>query len=345
MAKPSNVLQFAPVSSKHYTDRSQFLAAVQAVQEQVMLVDATSVESMDVDGNLDHMNARLTQRAFEDLCALTQTPESYVRRVAKRNEALAMDIMRDAFGSGLLKGCVLLVDTASNRVEGAVLEAKHNPPDVAELMRLSLSAEKGTRFMGGWIAGTSSRMCATTGEPVDVKTGKPAEVGDLMSTGYELMTDFGSPACTSITDYAERLICLNGMLARDQQHCEVRKHAGFEIDDKLLVSFLSSIERAKVMHTLARRATKHFFDGKSIKKVIETIAEGQHPAASVKLAEHAKKQAVVEAQRDCRKPGEICLWDFVNGVTDAAKHAPSLDRRRDIEHFGYALMCDVLEAG
>lgn len=344
MSKSPSVLSFAVPKALHLTDRSQFLDAVAAAQARYDLIDAADVDGMDVDGNLSGVEARLSARAFTDICALTQTPEAFVRRIAKRNEALAMDVMRDALNSGMLRGCVLLVDTESDRVDGVVVEDKHNAPDARELFRLSLSAAKETRMTGGWIAGTSFRMTATIGAPLDVKTGKAAQVGDLMGTGFEIVSDIGSAACTSISDYAERLSCLNGMLARDQGHSCARKHAQFDLDDELVATFLVTIDRAKLMHALARRATKHFFDGDGVKDVLQRISNGSHPAASQKLCDHAKQQALVEAQRDCRKAGEICLWDFVNGVTDAAKHAATLDRRRDIEHLGYVLMSDVLES-
>jgi hypothetical protein len=344
MSKSPSVLSFAVPKALHLTDRAQFLDAVAAAQAGYDLVDAAEVDGMDVDGNLSGVEARLSARAFTDICALTQTPEAYVRRIAKRNEALAMDLMRDALNNGMLRGCVLLVDTESQRVDGVVVEDKHNAPDAKELFRLAMSAAKDTRMMGGWIAGTSFRMTATIGAPLDVKSGKAAMVGDLMGTGFEIVSDVGSLACTSITDYAERLSCLNGMLARDQQHSCARKHAQFDLDDELLTTFVATIERAKLIHALARRAANHFFDGDGVKDVLKRISHGTHPAAGQKLCDHAKKQAVAEAQRDCRKAGEICLWDFVNGVTDAAKHAGSLDRRRDIEHLGYVLMSDVLES-
>ena len=340
MPKSQNVMMFAQAPAKHFTDRALFIDAARAAQEGYTLRDATDADGMDVDGLLSGVDARLTPRAFADLCVLTQTPETYVRRLAKRNESLAMDLMRDAMNSGMLKGCSLLIDTKSSRVDAVVVEDKHNAPDVPDLMRLALSSSKECRFMGGWITGTSFRMTATNGAPRDIKTGKAAQVGDLVGTGFEIVSDFGSAACTSITDYAERLSCLNGMLARDQQHSQTRKHAQFDLDDELIRSFLVSIERAFSMHALARRAARHFFDGNGVRKLLETISSGSHPAASQKLADHAKEQAKVEAQRDCRQPGAICLWDFVNGVTDAAKHAGTVERRRDIEHFGYVLLSD-----
>lgn len=342
MAKSQNVLSFAAPTSQHFTDRALFLDAVTAAHGRYDLVDATLADGMDVDGNLSGADVRLSAKAFSDLCTLTQTPETFVRRVAKRNEALAMDVMRDALNCGLLKGCALLVDTESARVDGVVVEAKHNTPDSRELFRLAMSVSRDTRFMGGWVNGTLFRMTATSGSPRDIKTGKAAQVGDLVGTGFEIMTDFGSAACTSITDYAERLSCLNGMLARDHGHSHVRKHAQFNLDDELLKAFLVSFERSAGIVAMARRAAAHFFDGDGVRNIMERISSGSHPAASVKLCDHAKKQAVAEAQRDCRPPGAISLWDFVNGVTDAAKHAGSVDKRRDIEHFGYVLMSDVL---
>lgn len=342
MAKSPNVLSFAAPAVQHFTDRTLFLDAVAAVQGRYELIDADDVDGMDVDGNLSGVEARLSAKAFTDLCALTQTPEAFVRRIVKRNEALAMDVMRDALNCGMLKGCALLVDTESARIDSVVVEAKHNEPDTRELFRLALSVSRETRFMGGWINGTSFRMTATNGSPRDIKTGKPAQVGDLVGTGFEILSDFGSVACTSVTDYAERLSCLNGMLARDHAHAQSRKHAQFNLDDELLKSFLLSIERSTAIVSLARRAASHFFDGSGVKKIMDRIANGPHPAANAKLCEHAKKQALVEAQRDCRPPGTISLWDFVNGVTDAAKHAGSVERRRDIEHFGYVLMTDAL---
>lgn len=343
MPKATNVFSFAAPVTKHFTDRVEFFEAARAVQDGYDLVAASDVDGMDVDGNLSGVTARLTARAFSDVCALTGTPEPFVRRIAKRNESLAMDIVRDAVNSGLLRDCVLLVDTESRRVDAVVDESKHNTPDIPELMRLALSASKETRFMGGWLNGTTFRMTATGSEVRDVKTGAKATVGDLMGVGFEILSDIGSVGQTTITDYAERLSCLNGMLARDSSHAVVRKHAKWSIDDDLLKSFLVSFERAGTIFQLAKRASQHFFDGNGARKIVTAISEGSHPAASQKLCDHAKKQAMAEAQRDCRPPGAICLWDFVNGVTDAAKHAASLDRRRDIEHFGYTLMCDVLD--
>jgi len=342
MVKASNALSFAVPGVLHLTDRVAFIEAARAAQGRYDLVEASDADGMDVDGNLSGTDGRLTARAFSDICALTQTPEPFVRRVAKRNEALAMDLMRDALNGGLLRGCVLLVDTESARVDGVVVEAKHNAPDVPELMHMALSSSRDTRFHGGWISGTSFRMTATNGAPLDVKTGKKAQVGDLMGTGFEIVSDIGSAARTTITDYAECLSCLNGLLARDRQHSQVREHAQFDLDDELLRAFLQSLRRATEMHGLARRATQHFLDGPGVKHVIDRITNGPHPAASQKLCDHAKASAVAAAQRDCRQPGEICLWDFVSGVTDAAKHATTVERRRDIEHFGYALLNDVL---
>lgn len=339
----SSVFHLAAPASVHFTDRAKFFDHVAAVQSRYDLVDATLAEAVDVDGNLDGVNARLTARALTDICVLSQTPEAYVRRIAKSNESLAMDMLRHSFGSGLLGGCVLLVDTASRRVDGVVQEAKHNPPDVAALMHLAMSTSRDARFMGGWIAGTLMRMTATSAAVRDVKSGEPARVGDLMSTGFEILTDFGSDAQTSIADYAERLSCLNGMLARDSAHVSVRKHVGFEIDDALLTTVLMSVERSRAMVGLAKRASEHFFDGPGVKRVLHQISSSSHPAASAKLCEHAKKQAVVEAQRDCRKAGALCLWDFVNGVTDAAKHEKTVERRRDVENLGYVLMTSMLD--
>lgn len=335
--RSTSVLSFAPSPFVHFTESSRFLTEVQETAASAELVDATLARAMDVDGNLEGQDLRMTAAAFSDLCALTQLNEAYVRRVAQRNEPLAVDVIRDAMSCGLLRGCSYLVDKREKRIDAVVIDAKHNPPDYAALVRNALSASRETRFLGGWISGTRFRVTASAGDVRDVKTGKSAKVGDLVGTGFEILTDLGRPGCTSITDYAERLSCTNGMIARDKSQTETRLHDKLAIDDELLTAFLVSTERAKHMIHVARRATQHYFDGVGVTKVIERV--NRHPLLKV---EEVKSRAIAEAQRDCRKSGEICLWDFVNGVTDAAKAAKTLDSRREIEGFGYALMVDVL---
>lgn len=211
--RSTSVLSFAPSPFVHFTESSRFLTEVQETAASAELVDATLARAMDVDGNLEGQDLRMTAAAFSDLCALTQLNEAYVRRVAQRNEPLAVDVIRDAMSCGLLRGCSYLVDKREKRIDAVVIDAKHNPPDYAALVRNALSASRETRFLGGWISGTRFRVTASAGDVRDVKTGKSAKVGDLVGTGFEILTDLGRPGCTSITDYAERLSCTNGMIA------------------------------------------------------------------------------------------------------------------------------------
>lgn len=42
-----------------------------------------------------------------------------------------------------------------------------------------------------------------------------------------------------------------------------------------------------------------------------------------------------EANRENRQEEEVTLWNFVNGITEAAHEAPSLHRKVEIESLGY----------
>lgn len=342
MAKNS-VLRFAKTPTLPFTERGAFLQAVEATQESYDLVECKGAKGMDVDGEIDGLDVRLSDRAFSQLCKRTQIPEAYVRRVAARNESLAMDIVRDGIQCGLLRGILFLTESSSGRVEGLVDEDTYTSPDVRSLLTHALSVQRGMRVTGGWINGTLIRMTATSGKPVDVKTLKPAQTGDLVDFGFEIVTDFGSVGATSVSAYAERIEEGAGLLVPDTRKCGWHSHTGYNIDDEVLKVFVRSMQKSHDILRHANLSTKMFLDGAGVKAIRHELTEGNSPAASAGLSQHATTQAAAVATKDCRKQGEICLWDFVAGVSDAAKHAVSIDRRREIESLSYTLLLSGVE--
>lgn len=340
--KRTNRLSFAPIPTMAFAEKPVFLKSIEDWNDHYAHMDAEDMTAIDIDGNAVGTDYRLSAPAFSDVCRMLGVPERFIVSLTHRNESLGLEVLRDAISAGLLRDALMIVDMQSNRIDGFVRPDRYNPPDVGALVKMATTFSRDTSFKGGWICGTRVRLTATVGQTIDVKKNRPSKVGDLVGVGFELVSDIGPVGTTAISDYVERLSCTNGMISRSSVSRITTPHEGFGIDDTVLRALVRAVSGSTSMVEMAHRASSMFLTGDDVRAVRSFIGTDSHPASSKELSEHATKQAQAEVTADKRKPGEVCLWDFVNGVTDAAKHTSSLHARQDMEDFGYVVMSSFL---
>lgn len=326
--------RLAEVETRQFHDHDSFFGALARQREGRVTVPAKAVQSVGIDGNIGSEGLRLTDEAFSSLCKLSKVPTSFVKALAKRNESLAMQVLQDGLDFVFPKDeVVLVVDTEHSRVEAVASE--HEPFPHEQVMEWARSANPDMQLVRGWIHGALARMALVSPREHE------AQVGDIVQVGVSVENDCGPLGFTSLTDYVERLSCSNGMTARDKSRMQSVAHSIDGLEDAVTAALVESGRRVTGLVPAMQRATGHFFDAKGVRAVREYLSDARRGGGR-SLEARATRGAVEEARTAGRKEGEITLWDYVNGTTEAAKHQSSLEKRRNVEALGYGLLTSVL---
>ncbi len=345
MTKVPVGFEFATVAVQKFDSSTAFATALRKQRENYSLVPASGVSGFAVDGRLEGQSEdlRVTREAASQLCSIVGVPPAFLFSLAKRNEPLAQDVIRDAVSAYDCTGLHMLVDSAAARVDGFTLKPQESVPS-DRIVAMAQSAAPNGHMTGAWIAGPLSRVAIVGEAGTDVRR-KSSKVGDIMRAGFEL-TNLLSPTggVSTVTDYVYRLRCANGMLSVDASGIVRIPHydAGDGAEHRIGAAVLAANARSIEMLDLSRKAAATFLDLPALKKVQSFLLNPAH-GGGVNLLKQATQTARREATNDGRSPGEVSVWDFVNGVTDAAKQAKSLERRRAIESLGHRLLLSSMD--
>ena len=321
-----------------FTALEGMLGAVQDQADNVALVDASVLTNVDIDGRIigtgkgKDSDFQLSHAAFGDLCHFCKLPVSFIKRRAKMNEALAMEIVQDCLAHEFLHGSdrQLVVDVRTMRVDGIVGADTYSPIGNAEVMDYAMTAMPGLEFSNGWLEGPHMRVCATS--PADLFE-SPVKVGDITKFGVDVNNHINGDGSATIADYNERLKCTNGMTARDRGHCEHIVHRG-DVSFNVQSAVVRAANRAPILAAIMKKAASHLLQPSEVRALrawLATPSNGGNPSLDQKVTGAAMR----EAQYEGRHEDEVSLWNFVNGVTEAAHDTSSLNRRSELEALGY----------
>jgi len=142
-----------------------------------------------------------------------------------------------------------------------------------------------------------------------------------------------------VDQYNERLVCTNGMLRRGRGHTSRIPHQG-DIELKAQQAVVQAADQAIEMVPLMRHSAERLMmpdDIRKARRVIGDTTRGGGRSLSATVVQSAMRESATEG----RQAEEVTLWNFVNGVTEAAHSAKSLQRRVQIESLGFDLLRTV----
>jgi hypothetical protein len=307
-----------------------FQNALAEQKENTALVDGEHLSFIDIDGKVDGTDWRMSFAAFSDLCYWTKTPVAFVKRLAKIDEALALDVVRTMIEKMFKRGPekMLVVDAKQNLINGIVGKDSYSSLANAHVLDYAMSSDTEMEFCEGWLAGPNMRFTTTT-----PKTVAEPNVGDIVNIGMSLESSINGDSSVKVSDFAFRLKCTNGLTARDSQHTERILHRG-DVEFNVQQAVVCSAARASQLKPMMDAAAKNFLGPEgvaTIRQFISNPKNGGSPSLDVKVV----KNAMLEAKDEGRPEEEVTVWNFVNGVTQAAHDTKSLDRRLELEAVGY----------
>jgi CBS domain-containing protein len=317
-----------------------FHQAVSTQAKNTTRLNADFMRTIDLEGRIEEAESdglRLSKAAFADLCHFSQVPVSFVRKLAKEDETLALDLIKHRikvqFQTGEEK--VLVIDKGSGRIEGIVGKDTYKELSNAAVLEYVLSANDGLEMSNAWLEGPKARMTF-----IDKTKPFEAAVGDIVHTGTSIWTGINGDSAVNICDYNERLVCLNGMTARDRVHSERVIHRG-DVEFNVQAAVMRSADRAKTMVPMMQAATHQVLDTPDIRRIRSFISNPRNNGTP-SLDERVSSYALTQSQRGGRDEGVVTLWDFVNGVTEAAHDARTIHRRGEVETLGYRVLSDFV---
>ena len=322
----------------HFTAIEGMLTACKEQADNVTLIDASILENVDIDGRLIGSgkgaddDLRLSHAAFGDLCHFAKVPVSFIKRRAKLNEALALEVLRDCISHEFQYGAdrQLVVDLRDHRIEGIVGAETYSPLGNAQVLDFAMTAMPGLEFTAGWLEGPRLRVSATSPEGTFES---PVKVGDIVKFGVDVHNSINGDQSCSVADYNHRLKCTNGMIGRDKTHCEHIVHRG-DVQFNVQSAVVRAAERAPVMASIMQKAASTLLQPSEVRALrawLKDPKNGGNPSLDGKVVEAAMR----EAQYEGREEDEVTLWNFVNGITEAAHDTKSLNRRSELEAMGY----------
>lgn len=330
-AAPASGFQLEKPKLEHYQNADAFRQALRAQKDAVALMDADEMLEIGVNGEIGGTDWRLSHAAFSDLCNFSKTPATFLKSLAKDDEQLALDVvasrLRTRFHTGQKK--VLVLDTRYNRVEGIVGKESYTPISNFDVFDFTLTAAQGLEMSNGWLSGPNMRLTA-------LQKGTPPiepQPGDVVNVGISAENAIHGDASVLIMDYLERLVCTNGMLARDNHHMERIIHRG-DVEYHTQKAVVTSAARAELLAPALTAAAKHFLDDKAIDS-LRAYLRNPRNGGNDSLDANVTRKAVKEAVSEGRPSEEVTLWNFTNAITEAANEAPSLQRRNELEAMGY----------
>ena len=321
--------QLSKPLTQHYNDMDGFSKAIKAQADAVVMVDAVALNKVDLDGRIIGTDWRLSQTAFSDLCHYADVPVRFIKDLAKSNEMLALDVMQERVHRKFAHhDRMLVIDTRDGTVNGIVGKTSYSPISHLDVVDFAFTANPDLAFTNGWICGPTMRMTATAENSV-----AEPQKGDLVRIGMNLENAVHGDRSCRVCDYAERLKCTNGLVARDGQHMDEIRHVG-DVEYGVQKAVVTAAHRAEEMAPLMHAATSKLLNLDAIRSIRHFVADDKR-FGGVSLSETMKDAAMLEAKDEGRSLEELTLWNFVNGITQAAHSADSLKRKTEIESLGY----------
>lgn len=317
---------------RHFKNPDTFRQAIKESSDCTAMVEVEPkmFQQIDIDGHVEGSGWRLSNAAFGDLCHWTKTPVSFIKRLAQYEETLALEVLESVikrhFHEGPQKS--LVIETKTGRIDGIVGTESFSPISNLDVLDFTLSGSAELTLSNGWLAGPNMRFTATM-------KNKPAEPrkGDIVHCGINAENAVHGDCSVKISDYAERLVCTNGMVSTEQGNCEHIVHKG-DVQFNTQKAVVNSSTRAELMIPFMQRAVAKMMlpdDLKTIKSWLQDPRNGGSPAFYNKIV----RKAMREAEKENRVQYEMTLWNWINGITETAHETDSLHRRGELEALGY----------
>ena len=322
-------------TTQEFKTLDQFHKALVAQKDAVVLLDAGEIglDAVELDGTVAGTDYRLSQAAFGDMCNFAKMPSGFIKRVAKVDEQLALDLISSQLSTTFRRGGTksFVVDTRSKRIEGIVGRDSYSPLSNLDALNFSMSAENGLEFSGGWLSGPNMRLTTVN----RLKPVEPTE-GDIVNLGSAISNSIHGDSSVRIAAYCERLVCLNGMTRRDRGYGAVIPHRG-DVELNVQRAVVQCAENSQQFVRLMEYAAERFLTGdeiKTIRRFLSDTRNGGNPTIERSVLTRAQQ----EAQNEGRDSVSVTLWNFVNGTTSCAREAKSIQRRAEIEELGSKLL-------
>lgn len=335
VSQPSG-FQFAQTEFLSFSQLDPLRKELRSQAAATELIEASALARLDAEGRVlgvEGDRLRLTRAAFGQLCHLCKLPRSWVDALARRDESLALDVVAESLSSMLQRDedKVMVVDARTGIVHAIVDRHSYNLVSNENVLDLALSASRRVQLNRAFVDGPNLRL--TIVDPTNIAEPK---VGDVVRIGTDLVTDLGAETLVTARAYNERLRCLNGMTVRDRAYVQ-KLSARNDVEADLPDVIMRTATRGKALGPMMAESARLFLDEQGAERMTDYLSNPRHGGSSTLLSD-AVAGAQAEARQDDRDEGELTLWDFVNGVTSAAKNARTLNRRVELEGMGYEVM-------
>lgn len=315
--------------SIHFHNADGLHKALKEQESAFAVIDSEPLRAIDLDGTVGGTGYRLSRAAFGDLCHWSGTPTSFIKSLAKLNETLALDVVATqiaaVFHSNRPKS--LVVDTRDNVIHGIVGSDTYAPISNLDAMEYALSAASDLILSSGWISGPNMRLAVISEKKHD------ARVGDVVRFGINLENSINGDSSLKVCDYAERLSCTNGAVARDRAHSTEIVHRG-DVQHAAQKAICASALRAEEMLPMMRAAATHVMEVDEIKSFGAYVKDPKE-GGSDSLWNAVRNGAMEEAENEGRNREMVTTWNMVNGITAAAHETKTIARRVELESMGY----------
>ncbi len=322
-------LKLATHVTTHYKGVDQFARALHEQKKAIEFQPANGLKGVTEEGYIMGSNLRLTEDAFNDLCHATRTPVSFIKALSRRNPRLALEAVSEMVAS-MFNGDanLLIVDSRDNLVSNIVGKDGYNPTTTADILEWTLSAGD-YEMTNGWVCGPHSRFTV-----VAPKSDFEPRKGDIVHHGVSVNNALYSDV--EIGSYFERLVCTNGMTARDAQSSQRVSHAGNLEDLQIAIqaALVGVTAHAHVLQNASMQAASHLMLAQQVRAVRNWIREPTNGGGQ-RLDTQVVTKAIQEAKDEGRAEDEVTLWNFVNGINYQAHAATALNKRVSLESMAH----------
>jgi hypothetical protein len=337
LAVMNNEPQFAgfqlqtPIAIQFGSNIDQLLHALKDQTENTAMIDGHHMGSrIGMHGEVEDTEWFLSNAAFGDLCHWAKVPVSFAKRLAHVNEELASEVMYAMIEAVFHRepAKVLVIDTTTGRIDGIVSKDVYKPIANLDIVEWARSAMPGLAVSESWLSGPNLRVTCVS-EKLKVEPVK----GDVVKFGTSLENAIHGDCSARVCDYNLRLVCTNGMTARDGKHMEVIRHVG-DAEFEVQKAIVKSAQRAEAIAPMLVQAASRLLTPNEVRAVKRFVADPKN-GGSPKLDHQATQVAMVEAVKEGRDEDEVTLWNFVNGITQIAKEPKSVHRMVELEGLAF----------
>lgn len=325
---------------QHFQDAKMFEKALVAQKDAVVTLDCNEIGSMGlsrigINGEVQGTDYRLSQAAFGDMCNFSKVPVNFIKRLARADEQLALDVVESCLGHTFRRGSkkAMVVDTLSKRVEGIVGLDSYKPMPNADVFEYTMCASaEGLEFTNGWIQGPRMRMTVVN----DLKPVEPQK-DDVVKLGTNVESAINGDLSVRIATYCERLVCSNGMICRENGYAYGVRHQG-EVEFNVQKAVVDCAALSNIFAPKMEDAAKRLIESpEKLQEIMDFIASPKN-GGNETLKRAVVELAKDEANSEGRELGEFTIWNFVNGVTAAAHQLKSIQRKQEVEQLGFKLL-------